>query len=159
MSSQIDSALTRTVSGVRRGALAQLSSLYRSELAATQTYTVALYHESLAFYGSVLRRQRRVHEERLAALGERFIDLGEKAPDSSGAWGTFVRLIEDVAAGLTPEMALAVLAEEEETLANDYVGSLELLDTLSSNLVAERLLPGQNVTVRVIRRTHERSAL
>jgi hypothetical protein len=55
-------------------------------------------------------------------------------------------------------MALAVLAEEEGMLAADYVGSLEILDAVSRALVVERLLPGQNVTSRVVRRIHEQAA-
>lgn len=157
MSSHVEPDFARAAD-VRRVAVVQLLSLYRSELAATQTYTIALGHESLAFYSAVLRRQKRVHEERLAALAERLLDLHERPPASSGAWGTFVRLVADFTAGATPTLALAVLAEEEETLANDYVGSLSILDAASCNVVVERLLPGQNVTLRVIRRIHDQSA-
>ena len=158
MGSPASPELTRHDTSAHRRAVARLASLYRSELAATQTYTSALCHESLAFYAAVLRRQKRAHEERLAALAERFPDLGERPPESAGAWGAFIRLVEDFAASVTPEMALAVLAEEEGMLAADYVGSLEILDPASRAVVIEHLLPGQNVTARVVRRIHEQSA-
>ena len=48
----------------------QLGSLYRAELAAVQTYVAALCHASLGRYGDVLRRQKRVHEERGKCLSE-----------------------------------------------------------------------------------------
>jgi len=155
MSSHVDLARPRTVT--REGTLAQLSSLYRSELAARETYEVALVHAALARYGDVLRRQKRVHAERLAVLGARLRDLAALPPESSGAWGTFARTVEQTAAAVGQETALGVLALEEEALANDYVASLTVLDAISCNLVAERLLPAQNVTLLVIRRIHRMS--
>ncbi|CAN5580515.1 hypothetical protein BH09MYX1_BH09MYX1_63560 [soil metagenome] len=136
----------------------QLSSLYRGELAAVQTYVSALCHASLGRYGDVLRRQKRVHEERVSSLSARLRDLGAKAPASSGAWGTFVRLVEDAAATFSPEMALAVLEEEEDSLAHNYRAAVPMLDDQSRTLVLERLLPAQNVTHYVVRRVHETAA-
>lgn len=156
MSSHVDLAGSRTIT--REGSLAQLSSLYRSELAARETYDLALGHAALSRYGGVLRRQKRVHGERLAVLGARLRDLATRPPESSGAWGTFARAVEDTAAAVSSTAALAVLALEEETLANDYLASLAVLDATSCNLVAERLLPAQNVTLLVIRRIHRQSA-
>ncbi|CAN5160454.1 hypothetical protein BH09MYX1_BH09MYX1_07120 [soil metagenome] len=138
--------------------LQQMASLYRSELAAMETYTRALCHASLVRYTNVLQRQKRVHQERVTALSTRLQDLGAPLPASSGAWGTFVRITEEAAASFSPELALAVLEEEEDTLARDYLGSLEFIDATSRTLVSERLLPAQNVTHHVVRRIHEDSA-
>lgn len=138
--------------------IARLCSLYRSELAAAQTYDVALCHASLLTYGEVLRQTKHAHEARVAALWRRIRELGGEAPPSSGAWGTFLRLAEDVSATVSPEMALAVLEEEEDTLVRDYVGSLELLDPTSRELVDEGLLPAQTRTQRAVRHLHELAA-
>ena len=156
MTSQVDLERSRTIT--REGAVAQLSSLFRAELAARETYDIALGHSALSRYGDVLRRQKRVHGERVAVLGARLHDLAVRPPESSGAWGTFARAVEDTGAAVSTGMALAVLALEEETLANDYAASLAVLDATSCNLVAERLLPAQNVTLLVIRRIHRQSA-
>jgi hypothetical protein len=156
MTSQVDLERSRTIT--REGTVAQLSSLYRSELAARETYELALCHVALARYGDVLRRQKRVHADRLAVLGARLRDIAAQPPESSGAWGTFARTAEQTAAAVSEGVALGVLALEEEALANDYVASLAVLDPISCNLVAERLLPAQNVTLLVIRRIHRPSA-
>ncbi|CAN5716682.1 hypothetical protein BH09MYX1_BH09MYX1_00090 [soil metagenome] len=140
--------------GVER-ASAQLAGLYRSELAAVQTYDVALCHASLAKYAEDLRKQKHLHEARVAALLQRLHDVGTPVPASSGAWGTFARLVEEAAASFSPEMALAVLEEEEDTLARDYTGALDVLDPSSKALVADQLLPAQTATHGAVRRMHE----
>ncbi len=136
----------------------RLSSLYRSELAAANTYALALQHERLHPWGFVLRRQHAVHQERLAVIAERIVAIGGKVPVSSGAWGTFTRIVEDAAASISPELALAVLEEEEDSLEIEYERALDVIDSESQLLVAERLLPAQRVTHYVVRRAHESAA-
>lgn len=155
MTPEVELARSRPIT--REGTVARLSALCRSELAATETYEIALAHVALARYGDVLRRQKRVHAERLAMLAVRLRELGAVPPESSGAWGTFARKVEEVAAAVDAEFALGVLVDEEERLAGDYTGSLAVLDATSCNLVAERLLSAQNVTLLVLRRIREQS--
>jgi hypothetical protein len=150
--------LVATAETAHRNIVDRLCSLYRSEFAAANTYALALQHESLHPWGFVLRRQHAVHQERLGVLAERIRSVGAAVPTTSGAWGTFTRIVEDTAASISSELALAVLEEEEDSLELEYERALEVLDSESQLLVSERLLPAQRVTHYVVRRAHESAA-
>lgn len=123
----------------------QLGSLFRDELAATETYDAALHHQTLGRFVVPLQRERNAHAARSTFLAQRLTALGAKVPPTSGAWGTWVRLVTEAAASLSPEMALSVILEEEESLIKDYVGAITASNESSRGLLDD-LLAQQRAT-------------
>jgi hypothetical protein len=70
------------------------------------------------------------------------------AADSSGAWGSLVRMIERSAASISESAAIAVLEEGEDHGRDDYLRDLDNLEPSARQLVEFAILPEQ-------RRTHD----
>lgn len=152
MNSQAE--LQKAVRKTRDDSITQLKSLYRDELAAIETYDAALHHTQMHPWKEQLLRLRSAHAGRLTVLTQRLLALGTPVPASSGAWGTWVRFCAEATAAIAPEMAFSVILEEEESLARDYQRSIPILDSVSSRIVDERLLPAQMQTYESMRVTH-----
>jgi hypothetical protein len=126
----------------------QLNSFLRGELSAAETYRLALERlEQTEFRGSLVQCSRS-HEERARLLTEAILGRGGEPADSSGAWGSLVRMIERSASAISEKAAVAALEEGEDHGRDDYLRDLDNLEPSARQLIEFAILPEQ-------RRTHD----
>jgi hypothetical protein len=126
----------------------QLNSFLRGELSAAETYRLALERlEHTEFRGSLVQCSRS-HEERARLLTEAILGRGGDPADSSGAWGSLVRMIERSASAISEKAAIAALEEGEDHGRDDYLRDLDNLEPSARQLIEFAILPEQ-------RRTHD----
>ena len=140
ISSDNDQVLTRD-SGADE--IHQLVSFCRGEMSAVETYRLAIQSTGKTWLVKQLRRSLASHEQRVAILRERILQLGGAPPASSGPWGTFANVVEGVASAISEAAALAILEEGERHGIMVYQRDLKNLDEVSERLVAEKVLPKQ----------------
>ena len=126
----------------------QLNSFLRGELSAAETYRLALDRlEQTEFRGSLVQCSRS-HEERARLLTEAILGRGGEPSDSSGVWGSLVRMIERSASAISEKAAVAALEEGEDHGRDDYLRDLDNLEPSARQLIEFAILPEQ-------RRTHD----
>ena len=133
--------------------VSKLNSLLRGEISAVETYRQALAKVKMPTAQAELAECERSHEQRVMKLKDRVRELGGKPADSSGAWGTFTKLIEGGAAALGEKAAIAALEEGEDRGLADYRSAMKdvaSLDAESRSLVEQELLPAQMRTHRAM---------
>ena len=128
--------------------ISQLNSFLRGELSAAETYRLALDRLDQSQHRGTLVQCERSHEERARLLTEAILGRGGDPADSSGAWGSLVRMIERSAVAISEHAAVAALEEGEDHGRDDYVRDLDNLEPSARQLVEYAILPEQ-------RRTHD----
>jgi hypothetical protein len=126
----------------------QLNSFLRGELSAAETYRLALDRLDQTEHRGTLVQCSRSHEERARLLTEAIQGRGGDPADTSGAWGSLVRLIERSATALGERAAIAALEEGEDHGRDDYLRDLDNLEPSARQLIEFSILPEQ-------RRTHD----
>jgi demethoxyubiquinone hydroxylase (CLK1/Coq7/Cat5 family) len=121
----------------------QLNSFLRGEISAVETYRQALDALKSSSYGSQIAECKQSHEQRVAILTEEIRRLGGTPAQSSGAWGSFVKLIEGGAAALGEKAAIAALEEGEDHGNADYKRDVTKLDPPVRSVIEQRVLPLQ----------------
>lgn len=118
-------------------------TLVQDELSAVETYLQALEKVEDEPEAGELRRLEADHEDAVMLLRDSAAELGERPPDSTGAWGAWKRAVEGTARLLGNRPAIRALREGEETTVRDYEGALreEALPNPLRELIAARLLP------------------
>lgn len=130
------------------GTIDQLNSFLRGELSAAETYRLALDRLEHTEHRGTLVQCSRSHEERARLLTEAILGRGGEPADSSGAWGSLVRMIERGAAAISEKAAIAALEEGEDHGRDDYLRDIDNLEPSARQLVEFAILPEQ-------RRTHD----
>ncbi|HEY6080878.1 MAG TPA: DUF2383 domain-containing protein [Polyangiaceae bacterium] len=128
--------------------ISQLNSFLRGELSAAETYRLALDRLDQSQHRGTLVQCERSHEERARLLTEAILGRGGDPADSSGAWGSLVRMIERSAVAISEHAAVAALEEGEDHGRDDYVRDLDNLEPSARQLIEYAILPEQ-------RRTHD----
>jgi Domain of unknown function (DUF2383) len=128
--------------------ISQLNSFLRGELSAVETYRMALERLEQSEFRPSLVQCTRSHEERARLLTEAILGRGGEPADSSGAWGSLVRMVERSAAAISESAAISVLEEGEDHGRDDYLRDLDNLEPSARQLVEFAILPEQ-------RRTHD----
>jgi hypothetical protein len=136
------------VSAQKSSTVDQLNSFLRGELAAAETYRMALDRMEQSQHRPTLVQCSRSHEERARLLTEAILGRGGEPSTSSGAWGSLVRMIERSAVAISEGAAIAVLEEGEDHGRDDYLRDLDDLEPSARQLVEFAILPEQ-------RRTHD----
>lgn len=134
----------------------QLNSFLRGELSAAETYRLALDRLDQSEFRPSLVQCTRSHEERARLLTEAILGRGGEPADSSGAWGSLVRMLERSAAALSESAAVAVLEEGEDHGRDDYLRDLDNLEPTARQLVEFAILPEQrrtHDTIRAVKRS------
>ena len=126
----------------------QLNSFLRGELSAAETYRLALARLEQSEFRPTLVQCSRSHEQRARLLTEAILGRGGEPADSSGAWGSLVRMIERSAAAISESAAIAALEEGEDHGRDDYLRDIDSLEPSARQLVEFAILPEQ-------RRTHD----
>ena len=128
--------------------ISQLNSFLRGELSAAETYRLALDRLDQSQHRGTLVQCERSHEERARLLTQAILGRGGDPADSSGAWGSLVRMIERSAVAISEHAAVAALEEGEDHGRDDYVRDLDNLEPSARQLIEFAILPEQ-------RRTHD----
>ena len=128
-------------------AVDQLNSLLRGELAAVETYEQAL--RRLNGPGTELADQlvhfAAEHSRNADLMKARVEALGGQPSGSSGAWGTWAKVVQGSANVFGDGSAIKALKEGEEHGLKDYADALEAneLDEMTRRLVENELIPRQ----------------
>jgi hypothetical protein len=134
-----------------------LNSLLRGELAATETYQQALNILGHAPGAMDLRRIHDEHREAANSLRLQIRHAGGEPNHSSGAWGTWVGLVEGASAALGPHTAAETLKQGEEHGAKGYECALrnDALPEECKALIHDRLLPHTREHIATLERILE----
>ena len=128
-----------------------LNSFLRGELAAVETYRMALekLDGSSGGYTDVVNCMRS-HEKRVNLLRNAIIQAGGAPASGAGAWGMFAKAIEGSARIFGNDAAIAALEEGEDHGLADYKRDLKDLDLAARSLIETEILPEQVETHRAM---------
>ena len=123
-----------------------LNSLLRGEIAAAETYRIAIGH----FTGSkpvndaiTLQAIQQEHIRAAQVLRDRITSLGGEATENSGLWGMWAKFAEGVSSLFGSSAVIQTLKEGEEHGLRDYQQSIASLDVASATLIEEHAIPAQ----------------
>jgi hypothetical protein len=131
-----------------------LNKFLRGELSAVETYRQAIERLSASPFADDLLENKRSHEQRVQMLRSQVLRLGGKCAESSGAWGSFAKLVEGSAKVLGEKAAIAALEEGEDHGLKLYRSNSDIdkLDLATRDFVERSLLPEQERTHRATSR-------
>ena len=120
-----------------------LNSLLRGEISAVETYRQAEEKFKGETEASHLRQVASEHQQAVSQLRQHVHTKGGDAADTSGAWGTFAKLIEGGAKLFGKTAALKALKEGEEHGVSSYESALKdkTLPAECQTLIRDTLLP------------------
>ena len=145
---QINPQVYTDIEPVLSAPIDQLKSFCRGEMSAVETYQRAMEVVKQGWVMEELRDNLASHEERVRLLKNRILQLGGDPPESSGPWGAFAKALEDIAAVIGENAALAILEEGERHGLADYQADVSQLDYDSLRMMNERIIPQQSRTHR-----------
>jgi hypothetical protein len=128
--------------------LDKLDECLRGEISAVQTYDLALQNLEATEIMGALRQLRDSHDRRVTLIRDRIRSWGAMPPETSGAWGTFARLIQRGADLFGDKAAISALEEGEDHGLKLYLEDLDDIDLDTREFIRHELLPDQ-------RRTHD----
>ncbi len=129
-----------------------IAGLVKDELSAVETYRQAIEKLGSNPAAEELRRIEQDHENAVAVLQQRAVELGMTPPSSSGAWGAWAKMVEGAASLFGEKPAIKALKEGEEHGINDYERCLEdpSTDETIKNLISTELLPRTRAHVETL---------
>lgn len=101
------------------------NSLLRGELAAVETYSLAINRYVGTPAASELQRIRSDHALSAARLSQNVREMGGTPDDDSGAWGIFAKAVQGAANLFGADSAIESLKKGEEKGRSDYEAALE----------------------------------
>ncbi len=137
--------------------IATLNSFLRGEIAAVETYALATAHLHGA-PGGALHENLDCHQRRAELLRNKILEANGTPDETSGAWGSFAKLVEQGAAVIGQRAVYATLEEGEDhglAVYRDHRGSDEVI----AKIVRDQLLPAQVRTHERIRALREAAAV
>ena len=136
----------------------QLNSFLRDELAAVETYDLALAGRS-AFSGKTeLSMCQRSHEVRAGNLRDKIASLGGQPAATSGITGAWKKLLEGGAAALGENTAIRALEREEDQVLQDYRLGIAKVDPDVRAFLEATVLPEEEYTHRTMSDLKQRLA-
>ncbi|KIG19196.1 hypothetical protein DB30_04661 [Enhygromyxa salina] len=126
----------------------QLNEFLRGERSAVETYNQCIEKFDEPQMKDQLRALRSSHQKRVAQLESRITELGGKPDSTSGAWGSFAKLVEGGAKLLGKSPAINVIEEGEDHGKKLYDDELDSLTAGTRSFIVEHIIPEQ-------RRTHD----
>jgi hypothetical protein len=133
----------------------RLNALLREELAAVETYSVAVTKIKSQDVKNALTPVKAAHEKRIPQLIDQIKKVGGQPASNSGLWGRFEKLIEQGSAAFGDKAAVGALEECEVKSLADYKFDIEDLDADSHKLVMSNLLPDQQQVYEIIAKLHK----
>jgi uncharacterized protein (TIGR02284 family) len=136
-------------------AVRQLNSLLRGEIAAAETYKMAI--DKVADNGGstivsagLLREIQEEHGRAAQGLRDRIRELGGEASDSSGAWGAWAKTVQGTMNFFGDASALKSLKEGEEHGLKDYQEAVDDIDATTAQLISNQLIPAQQRHINLL---------
>jgi hypothetical protein len=126
----------------------KLAECLRGELAAVETYELALKHIDHVGLHRTLQDILASHSRRVELIRDIMIRTGMDVPTSSGVWGAFAKTVQVGADLLSVNTAIAALEAGEDRGLAMYSADLDGLEQETQSFIATTLLPEQ-------RRTHD----
>ncbi len=123
----------------------QLNSMLRGELAAVETYEQCIEKMDEPPMKQQLSVLRTSHVTRATKLKSRIRAMGGEPENSSGAWGTFARLVQGGAKVFGKKAAISALEEGEDHGKKDYA-DVDGLTPEVRHFVQTELMPEQQRT-------------
>ncbi|HEY9787277.1 MAG TPA: DUF2383 domain-containing protein [Candidatus Obscuribacterales bacterium] len=127
-----------------------LNILLGGEMSAVDSYDEAIHRVRDAELIPTLVECRESHALRAERLRQRLIDLGAHPKANAGIWGGIAKIAEAGASIVGDRAAIAILAGGEEYGLDQYTTYQQRLDSESSKLVEDELLPEQMKTQRTL---------
>lgn len=132
----------------------QLNSMLRGELSAVETYRQCIDKMDEPTVKQQLATLRCSHVTRATKLSNRVRQLGGEPEQSSGAWGTFAKLVEGGAKALGKTAAISALEEGEDHGKKVY-DELNALTPSTRAFVQTELVPEQHRTHDALNRIQQ----
>lgn len=129
----------------------KLNEFLTNELSAVETYR-QLIEKTSGSLALRLGELQQSHAERARQLRDQITALGGEAVKSSGAWGSFAKMMEGGAKMFSEKSGLAMLEEGEDKGLAEYRKDLDELDPSCRTFVASVLLPEQQRSHDQLRR-------
>jgi bacterioferritin (cytochrome b1) len=126
-------------------AVDQLNSLLRGEIAATETYRMAIdkIAGDRASDVGLLQSIQEEHGRNAQTIRSRIRELDGQPADASGAWGAWAKTVQGMADLLGQAACIKSLKEGEEHGLKEYETAAGAVDAQSSQLIRNQLLPAQ----------------
>ena len=138
----------RSPQALAERSIEKLAECLRGELAAVETYELALRHVNREAARQTLESILANHKRRAELIHDKMTRAGLPVPASSGAWGTLAKAVQVGADLLSVSAAVAALEAGEDRGLRLYTSDLDELDHDTRYFIATTLLPEQ-------RRTHD----
>lgn len=125
----------------------KLNSFLRGERSAVETYNQAI--EKLDDDPHTQQRLRSLcdsHNARVGMLASRIRALGGKPDETSGAWGSFAKLVEGGAKLFGKSAAIAALEEGEDHGKRLYADNMDELSADTKEFIRSQIIPEQHRT-------------
>ncbi|HEU4733423.1 MAG TPA: DUF2383 domain-containing protein [Kofleriaceae bacterium] len=123
-----------------KSSIDQLNSFLRGEMSAVETYQMALDKlDAASAARDELLVNLKSHQDRVMALQDAIAASGGTPVTSSGAWGTFAKIVEGTAKALGDKAAVAALEEGEDHGLKDYRADLDELDPRCRQIAGQML--------------------
>jgi hypothetical protein len=137
-----------------------LNGLLRTELAAIETYHLALRKVRRQPCAAELHALETEHRSAAEALRQSVRRRAGRPARSSGAWGTWARIVEGTAQLFGNVAALRALRDGEVRCIAHYEGALagEDIDQPARTLIASELLPAARARLTTLDRLIEQGA-
>ena|SRR5688500_13786898 len=126
----------------------KLAECLRGEIAAVETYELALKHIDHVDIHRALQEILVSHARRTDLLRDQMSRAGAAIPAGSGVWGAFAKAVQAGADLLSMRAAIAALEAGEDRGMAHYTSGLDDCDAETRSFIATSLLPEQQ-------RTHE----
>lgn len=124
----------------------QLNSFLRGEMAAVETYQMALDKlDRTSTARDELLVNLKSHQDRVIELQDAITALGGTPAESSGPWGVFAKAVEGTAKVLGDKAAIAALEEGEDHGLKEYRDELPRIAP-EYQRIADRMLVMQQQT-------------
>lgn len=122
----------------------QLNSFLRGEIAAVETYAMALEEfDKSSKARADLEAVKASHQERIDVLKGEIRTQGGEPAEGSGPWGMFAKAVEGAAGIFGEKAAIAALEEGEDHGLKDYRADVDNLGPYARHLIESQLLPAQ----------------
>lgn len=122
----------------------EFNSLLAGEIAAVETYELAMKRDFGGTMVECLSECRASHADRVSRLTQYVVDAGGTPTDSSGVWGGFEKFVQNTNA--TAHDALAQLEMFEAERLVQYEAAKEIVPPPVLTVLSKELLPAQHET-------------
>ena len=129
-----------------KSSIDQLNSFLRGEIAAVETYRMALDKlDKASTARDELLVNLKSHQDRVMALQDAIAAIGGTPAKGSGPWGTFAKAVEGSAKILGDKAAVAALEEGEDHGLKDYKKDADDINADCQHIVGQ-LISQQQLT-------------